>query len=125
MAEKTTDVIVRGMKAEWFMTHFKDMKVYFGYGSDPRGIPAYDADFIGFYLEAPDSAITHIGIVKKISRSTKGVTFHLKAIIKLDKPVKVESHAIRKQEYWPLKELGIEKVCLLFNDFSKVGSSGT
>jgi hypothetical protein len=123
MTEKTTEVIVRGMKAEWFMTHFKDMKVYFGYGSDPRGIPAYDADFIGFYLEAPDSAITHIGIVNKISRTDKGVTFYLKAIIKLDRPVKVKSHAIRKQEYWSMADLGIEKVCLLFNNFSTVGGS--
>jgi len=118
---KLQTAIVRGMKSEWFLSHFKDMEVYFG--GDPRGIPAYDADFIGFYLEAPDSAITHIGIVNTIERNKDGATFFLKAIIKLDKPIKVLDHAIRKQEYWKLKELGIKKLSLTFNDFSKVGGS--
>ncbi len=36
------------MKEEWFMDHFKDMAVYFG--GDPRGIPARDAQYIGFYF---------------------------------------------------------------------------
>ena len=119
MAEKTHEVIVRGMTSEWFISHFKEMEVYFG--GDPRGVPAYDADFIGFYLEAPDSAITHIGIVEKIERDSSGVTFFLKAIIKLDNPVEVEDHAIRKQEYWELEDLGIEKLGIIFNNFSKVG----
>ena len=121
MADKTPQVaIVRGMTADWFMDHFKDMKVYFG---GKYGTPVKDSDYIGFYLEAPDSAITHIGIVEEIDRQAQDVTFHLKAIIKLDEPVKVESHAIRKQEYWPLEELGIRKLALIFNDFSRVGGS--
>lgn len=121
MATKTHKVIVRGMTQKWFVNHFIDMEVYFG--GDPKGIPAYDADFIGFYLEAPDSAITHIGIVNRITRTNKGATFHLKAVIKLDKPIKVSDHAIRKQEYWELTEMGIQKIGLIFNDFSKIGGT--
>lgn len=114
-------VIVRGMKQEWFMDHFKDMAVYFG--GDPRGVPAKDADYIGFYLEAPDSAITHIGVVESIEREDSGATFYLKAVIKLDDPIKtVDEHAIRKQEYWTLSELGINQLALIINDFSKAGS---
>ncbi len=108
-------VIVRGMTQEWFMHHFKDMEVYFG--GDPRGVPAKDADYIGFYLEAPDSAITHIGLVENIERDPKGATFYLKAIIKLDNPITVSDHAIRKQEYWSLDSLGIKNICLSFNNF--------
>ncbi|HIF5835704.1 TPA: hypothetical protein ACX3EF_000844 [Vibrio parahaemolyticus] len=110
-------VIVRGMKEKWFLDHFKDMQVYFG--GDPRGIPAQDADFIGFYLEAPVSAITHIGVVSHIHRDTDGATFHFKSIIKLDNPVKtVDSHAIRKHEYWTLNDLGIKQIGLIVNDFA-------
>jgi hypothetical protein len=110
-------VIVRGMKEEWFMDHFKDMAVYFG--GDPRGIPAKDARFIGFYLEAPVSAITHIGIVRNIERTENETTFHLRAIIKLDQPIKtIDEHAIRKQEYWTLHELGIQQIALIINSFA-------
>lgn len=118
MAFKKNTVIVRGMKQEWFINHFKDMEVYFG--GDPRGIPAYDADFVGFYLEAPDSAITHIGIVSEIERYEGGATFYLKAIIKLDAPIRVDDHAIRKQEYWSLKQLGIDNIVLGINSFLRM-----
>jgi hypothetical protein len=113
-------VIVRGMKEEWFMDHFKDMSVYFG--GDPRGVPARDANYIGFYLEAPISAITHLGIVESIERPEGSAVFHLKAVIKLDHPVRTDDdHAIRKQEYWTLSELGIKQVAMIFNDFVRVG----
>jgi len=121
MAEKKDNtVIVRGMTSEWFMDHFKDMKVYFG---GKYAVPKYDADFIGFYLGAPDSAITHVGIVESIDRESDPgeVTFHLKAIVKLDQPVLVEDHAIRKQEYWNFDQLGISKIAVVMNDFSRVG----
>jgi hypothetical protein len=121
MAEKRPQVaIVRGMTTEWFLTHFKDMKVPFG---GKYAIPASDSDYIGFYLEAPISAITHIGVVESIDRQPEETTFYLKAVIKLDEPVKVEDHAIRKQEYWTLEELGIRKLALVFNEFAKVGGS--
>ena len=114
-------VIVRGMKQEWFMDHFKEMVVYFG--GDPKGVPAKDADFIGFYLEAPVSAITHIGVVENIVRDSDSADFYLKAIIKLDTPVKTaDEHAIRKQEYWTLEQLGIKQVGLIFNNFAKAGT---
>jgi len=114
-------VIVRGMKQEWFMDHFKDMAVYFG--GDPRGVPSKDADYIGFYLEAPISAITHIGIVESIERGENSADFYLKAVIKLDEPIKtVDEHAIRKQEYWTLEQLGIKQVSLIFNNFTKNGT---
>lgn len=93
------------------------------FSGDPRGIPAYGSDFIGFYLEAPDSAITHVGIVDRIDRGANEATFHLKAVIKLDAPVKVSDHAIRKQEYWELSELGVNKIGLIVNDFFKVGGT--
>ncbi|HEX8672101.1 MAG TPA: hypothetical protein VF710_09440 [Longimicrobium sp.] len=119
MARAKREVIVRGMTAEWFGDHYKDMKVYF---SGLRSVPQYDSDFIGFYLEAPDSAITHIGVVDSIDRQTHETTFHLRAVIKLDEPVQVD-HGIRKQEYWTLRQLGIEKIVLLINNFSRVGSA--
>jgi hypothetical protein len=121
MSFKENTVIVRGMKQEWFINHFKDMEIYFG--GDPRGIPAYDTDYIGFYLEAPDSAITHIGIVSDIDRYKNGATFYLKAIIKLDEPIKVDDHAIRKQEYWTLKELGINNIVISINSFFKINKT--
>ncbi|MEZ5358836.1 MAG: hypothetical protein R3F48_08385 [Candidatus Zixiibacteriota bacterium] len=121
MVEKVKQTaIVRGMTKDWFNDHFKDMKVYF---SGKTATPQKDADYIGFYLEAPDSAITHLGVVENIDRQPELVTFYLKAIIRLDKPVKVEDHAIRKQEYWSLEELGIHKLALIINQFSIVGGS--
>ena len=110
-------VIVRGMTEKWFMDHFVSMDVYFG--GDPKAIPAKDADFVGFYLEAPVSAITHVGIVENIERANDAATFHLKAIIKLDTPVKPsDGHGIRKQEYWTLEQLGISQIGLIFNEFA-------
>jgi len=106
------------MKKEWFMDHFKEMAVYFG--GDPKAVPARDANYIGFYLEAPESAITHIGVVESIERTEQGATFYLKAIIKLDKPVTTD-HGIRKQEYWTLASLGVKQVALVFNKFTAVG----
>jgi hypothetical protein len=121
MSFKKNTVIVRGMTEEWFINHFKDMEVYFG--GDPRGIPAYDADYIGFYLEAPVSAITHIGIVSRIVRYNGGATFYLKAIIQLDEKISVADHAIRKQEYWSLKSLGINNIILGINSFYKMNTT--
>lgn len=116
-------VIVRGMKEEWFMEHFKNMEVYFG--GDPKAIPKKDADYIGFYLESPISAITHLGLVNKIERYDDGATFYLKAIIKLDDPIKtVDKHAIRKQEYWKLEDLGIHNFVFSINDFFLIGKIG-
>lgn len=120
MGREKRQVIVRGMTAQWFGDHFQDMKVYFG---GLRAVPQYDSDFIGFYLEAPVSAITHVGVVESIDRQPGEATFHLRAVIKLEKPIPVD-HGIRKQEYWTFSELGIEKVALLINDFSRVGSAG-
>lgn len=120
MAKKAQFAVVRGMTAQWFMDHFKEMKVYFG---GVRGKPSYDVDFVGFYLEAPVSAVTHFGVVERIERNPDETVFHLKAIIKLDKPVKVTDHPVRKAEYWPLDRLGIGKFALLINDFARVGGS--
>ena len=108
-------VIVRGMTKKWFDDHFIGMDIYFG--GDPKAVPKDDADFVGFYLEAPDSAITHIGVVESIDRKPGSATFHLKAIIKLDKPIK-PGHAIRKHEYWTLEQLGISQLELIFNEFA-------
>lgn len=113
----SSKVIVRGMTKKWFSDHFISMEVYFG--GNPKAVPTEDSKFVGFYLEAPVSAITHIGIVDRVERTKDHATFYLKAIIKLDEPVKTkDSHAIRKQEYWTLEELGIKQVGLIFNDFA-------
>jgi hypothetical protein len=117
---KSNKVLVRGMKKEWFHEHFTEMVVYVG--NEGRHKPSVDVDFIGFYLEAPDSAITHIGVVEDIGEGDETTSFWLKAIIKLDNPIKVD-HPIRKQEYWTLEQLGISKVAVLFNQFSMVGGN--
>jgi hypothetical protein len=108
-------VIVRGINSDYFQDNFIDMVVYFGGAA--VGVPAQDAKYIGFYVEAPYSAITHIGIVDKIENTKDGgKNFYLKGIIKLDKPVPTsDGHAIRKHEYWTLKDLGINRLALIFN----------
>ncbi len=117
---KKNTVIVRGITKTWFQENFIDMKVHFG--GDPRAVPAFDADFIGFYLEEPESAITHIGVVSHIERNNESAVFHLKAIIKLDEKIEV-GHAIRKQEYWKLKKLGIDNITLSINSFYKTNTT--
>ena len=61
------------------------------------------------YLEAPDSAITHIGIVDRIVRYDSGADYYLKALIKLKIPIN-PGHAIRKHENWTLSELRLDRV---------------
>ncbi len=120
MATNKSQVIVRGFTAHWLKDNFRDMKIYFG--GNRTAVPKQNADFIGFYLEAPDSAITHLGIVDQIEEYDSGKTFHLKAIIKLDEPIKVQGYAIRKHEYWSLEQLGVKQLSLVFNDFTKVAT---
>ncbi|GAB6136880.1 hypothetical protein [Halanaerobaculum tunisiense] len=113
-ANNKAEVIVRGIKSKWFEDNFIDMKVYFS----SEIVPKKDADFIGFYIEAPRSAITHIGVVESIDRNNKNkVIFHLKAIIKLDNPID-PGHQIRNFEYKTLEDLGINKLTLLLSEFS-------
>jgi hypothetical protein len=119
--KEENSVIVRGINKDWFVNNFKDMEIHFE--GDYRAIPAYNADFIGFYLESPISAITHIGIVNEIKREPNSATFYLKAIIKLDSAIPVADHAIRKQEYWTLKELGINNIGLILNDFKRMNKA--
>jgi len=101
-------VIVRGINSDWFEDNFKDMEVYFG--GNNIAVPIHDAYYIGFYLEKPKSAITHIGIVKDIKRTDdsqgKSAIAYLSAIIELPQKITThDSHAIRKHEYWKLSEL--------------------
>lgn len=99
-------VLVRGINSEWFRDNFS--KMWIGFGGSPQATPKEDANYIGLYLEAPVSAITHIGIVERIERYENGADFYLKAIIKLDNPVK-PGHAIRKHENWTLSEFGLNR----------------
>lgn len=63
---------------------------------------------MGLYLEAPISAITHIGIVERIERYDNGADFYLKAIIKLK--IKIDlGHPIRKHENWDLSAFGLTR----------------
>lgn len=116
LPEDKDTVIVRGMNEAWLKTHFQDMEVLFGHTDAPQAIPSRDANYIGFYLEKPVSAITHIGIVQDIQpNSDGGKTFFLQAVIKLPKPIVPENHpnsGIRKHEYWKLSDLGLSVVAL-------------
>lgn len=101
-------VIVRGINSDWFEDNFKEMEVYFG--GNNIAVPTNDAYYIGFYLEKPISAITHIGIVKDITRTidnqgNKSAIAYLSAIIKLPQSIPThDAHAIRKHEYWILSD---------------------
>lgn len=99
-------VIVRGINSKWFKENFS--KLWIGFGGNPQATPKEDAYYVGLYIEAPKSAITHIGIVEKIDRIKNGANFYLKAIIKLQTEVK-PNHAIRKHENWSLQRLGVNK----------------
>lgn len=96
-------VIVRGINDDFFKENFSEMCI--GFGGDPRAVPIEDAYYVGLYLGAPYSAITHIGVVSDIKRedSPLSAQFYLKAVIKLKKPFKPD-HQIRKHEYWHLSD---------------------
>lgn len=99
-------VIVRGINSEWFKENFSQL--WIGFGGTPQATPKEDAYYVGLYMEAPDSAITHIGIVERIDRYKNGADFYLKSIIKLSKPIKT-GHAIRKHENWELSQFGLSR----------------
>lgn len=88
--------------------------MWIGFGDAAVAIPKEDANYIGLYLSAPVSAITHIGIVKTIERHENSADFYLKALVKLDWPIH-PGHAIRKHEYWHLKDFGIDNMTLIFS----------
>lgn len=98
-------VIVRGINSNWFKENFSQM--WIGFGDNPQSIPKEDSYYVGFYLEAPVSSISHIGIVNSIDRYTNGADFYLKAIISLSKPIN-PGHPIRKHENWTLSRLGLD-----------------
>ena len=97
-------VLVRGINSSWFKENFSQL--WIGFGGTPQATPKEDAYYIGLYLDAPESSITHIGIVDRIERYEMGADFYLKAIIKLNNPVYPE-HPIRKHENWTLLDLGL------------------
>lgn len=99
-------VLVRGINAEWLKENFSQL--WIGFGGAPQAIPKEDAYYVGLYLEAPISAITHIGIVDRIEPYDGGVDYYLKALIKLEKPIK-PGHAIRKHENWRLSDFGLNQ----------------
>jgi hypothetical protein len=101
-----TLVIVRGINSDWLQQNFTDMWV--GFGGNPVAIPKEDAYFVGFYLEAPISAITHLGIVERIERDAEEAIFYIKAIIKLQTPY-IPDHQIRKHVYYHLDDFGFSK----------------
>lgn len=97
-------VLVRGINSNWFKENFSQL--WIGFGGTPQATPKEDAFYVGLYMGAPISAITHIGIVESIDRYTNGADFYLKAIIKLQTPIN-PGHAIRKHENWSLSQLGL------------------
>lgn len=99
-------VIVRGINSDWLSENFSQLWV--GFGGTPQATPKEDAYYVGLYMEAPTSAITHFGIVDDIERNENSADFYLKAIIKLKNPVN-PGHAIRKHENWTLSQLGLNQ----------------
>lgn len=102
-------VLVRGINTEWFKETFS--KFWIGFGGSPQAIPKEDAYYVGLYLEAPISAITHIGIVERIEPYDGGVDYYLNALIKLEKPIN-PGHAIRKHENWKLSDFDLNQAQL-------------
>lgn len=98
-------VLVRGINDKWFKENFSQLWIGFG-GDSRQTIPKEDAYYVGLYLKAPVSAITHIGIVERIDRHDNYVDFYLKALIKLSKPID-PGHPIRKHENWDLSQLDL------------------
>jgi hypothetical protein len=115
-----TLVIVRGINSEWFAQNFT--KMWVGFGDAAVAIPKRDANYVGFYVEAPISAITHIGIVSSIDRYENGADFYLKAIVKLEHPIK-PGHQIRKHEYWNLQDFGLSELSIIEKANSETGSN--
>jgi hypothetical protein len=99
-------VLVRGINSRWFKENFTNF--WIGFGGSPQAVPKEDAYYVGLYLESPESAITHIGIVDYIERYDNGADFYLKAIIKLPNQIN-PGHAIRKHENWSLSRLGLNE----------------
>lgn len=97
-------VLVRGINSEWFKENFSQL--WIGFGGAPQAVPKEDAYYVGLYMEAPISAITHIGIVDRIEKYDNGADYYLKSIIKLNNPID-PGHAIRKHENWKLSDLGL------------------
>ncbi|MDD2636062.1 MAG: hypothetical protein PHW82_11250 [Bacteroidales bacterium] len=100
-------VIVRGINDDWFAENFSKLVIYFG--GAPQAVPAEDAYYVGLYLEAPISKISHIGIVESIERGKDWANFNLKCIIKLDNQID-PGHPIRKHENWTLQRLKLNTV---------------
>lgn len=99
-------VIVRGINDTFFKENFSELCI--GFGGDPRAVPTEDAYYVGLYLGAPNSAITHIGVVETIEREDDpSALFYLKAVIKLNEPL-VPDHPIRKHEYWHLSDFKLD-----------------
>jgi len=102
-------VIVRGINSDWLEQNFSEM--WIGFSGSGSAVPKQDAYYIGLYLEAPESKITHLGIVKEIERKVGSADFHLKALIKLTKPIETD-HPIRKHENWKLKDFKLSKTVM-------------
>lgn len=100
-----TLVIVRGVNDDFFKENFSQL--CFIFGGSAQSTPIKDAYYVGIYLGAPISAITHIGIVDTIDRSDSVyVKFHLRALISLRKTV-IPNHQIRIHQYWSLSDFNL------------------
>ena len=107
MNVKNPDLVhIRGIYSDWFKENFSQL--WIGFGGSPQTTPKEDAYYVRLYMEAPTSAIMHIGIVDYIERYENGADFYSKAIIKLKNPVN-PGHAIIKHENLTLSQLGLNQ----------------
>ena len=103
-------VLVRGINSDWLNKNFSKLWIGFGTsdGNVPQTVPKEDANYVGLYLGAPISAITHIGIVDHIDDNGGELDYYLKAIIKLKTPID-PGHPIRKHENKTLADFGLTR----------------
>ena len=108
-------VIVRGINQGEWSSQLSEMLVYFGGRTQAASAkPTRDAKYLAFYRGAPDSAITHLGLVSRIERKAdllQSDVFHLRCLIALDPPIPC-GHPVSNFLYATLDELGISRVRL-------------
>lgn len=88
--------VISDMTEERFMDLLTRMEVYF---NGKHIMPARDSDFMGYYLEASDSTVTHIGVEESVMEERSRKINHLKVATKIDQPEEVDGPTIGKRSF--------------------------